>query len=324
MTDTADFFDEAQAAGVPRDHRGRPLLVPKGLEGKGIRVPYTRASNLASYIDATEAIHRWEMRYLARGLGMRPDLADLAAVETYSTGITDAVHGREKQQSGRRLDDIIERALDTVRIHEKADRGTAVHAATEPHNSGYVPKRLEPAVQSFWDKIKTEAIEIVDTELFTANDATQSAGTFDHTCRFPGHPLLTGLVVCDKKTGRYSPHEWAIQIATYAYGELYDVADDTRRPWPGKVNLQYAAVFHINETDTIIRIIDIEKGWEAAQVAAKARDYVESRDLVIDYTSPSFMDRLAACRTQDDARRLWHSADEGQKALVEEWARENA
>lgn len=330
MTTVETFFAPAPGEAL-RTPSGKPLLVPRGLEGKGIRADYSRASGLAEFIEESAHIHRWEMRYLAKAMGQNEDLAALAAVETYSTGIKDAVFGREKSASGRRLDSIIERALDRVRLHEKADRGTAVHAATEPGGVELeqVPERLRGAVKAFWESVRVNAIDLVDTEAFTANDTTMSAGTFDHLVRVPGHPLLTDYVIADKKTGRFSPFEWTVQLSSYANGDRYDLETDTRPEWPGPINKKWGLVWQIDcepktpdDQRVKLHIIDLEFGWEMAQLAAKVRDAHERRDIVTDYRPAGFNERLAASTTTEDLRRLWESTtDEAERSVVEEKAR---
>lgn len=302
------FFEESQ-----RDGQGRPLI-----RNGSVVVPYTRASNLADYISDSEHIHRWQMRYLAKAMGKHEDLAALAASERYNTGLSDVLEQRDKTASGRRLDDIIKRALDRERIHEKADYGTAIHAFTEPgYDPASVPERMREGVASFWSTTSREACVIERTEQFTVNHITGSAGTFDHLCRFIGHPILTYYVVCDKKTGNITPHEWAIQIASYAYGDPYDLLEQKTLKWPGKINLEYGVVFHIKGGKTTLYVLDLQAGWAAAQIAAQARDY---RDLVLasGYKPATFQQRLDAANTRDDLAAVWHSTDDPvNRGLVE-------
>ena len=294
------------------------MLVPRGLEGTRVRSAYTRASYMADFVEDKSHIHKWEMRYLAKAMGQNEDLAALAACEVYSTGISDAVYGRDKTSSGRRLDEIIGRALDRVRIHEKADRGTAVHGFTEPGApaGGAIPERLQGPVAAFWEINRRECIELVGTEIFTANDETMSSGTFDHLVRIPGHPMFDDYVVADKKTGSFDPLSWAIQISTYARGEVYDTSTDTRIPWPGVIDLNYGLVWQIDSEPNAddrsrvkLWVIDIAFGWEMAQVAAKVRDALTRRDIAVEYRSPTFEQRLAASNTLEDLRTLWNSVN---------------
>jgi hypothetical protein len=299
------------------------MLVPRGMP-KTMRTRYTRASALSGYIEDVAYIHKWQMRYLALGMGRNPDLAELAAVETYNTGLRNPVYGRDKSQSGRRLDAIIERAMDRVGILEKADRGTAIHATTEP-GAPFVPPHLQEAVDSFHEANRRHAIRIIGTEQFTANDATMSSGTFDHLVEVPGVPELEGVVIGDKKTGAYSPHEWAIQLSSYANGDPYNTETDERHSWPGKINLDYAIVWQIDNTvspvTTRVHVLDIALGWEAAQHAAWVRDWHARNDLTHDLRPPQMIARLQNIHTLEDARLLWESTEEPHlRALIEQRA----
>lgn len=321
-----DFFNMPEPD-VMRGPGGSPMLVPRGLEATGVRSAYTRASYMADFIEEKDYIHKWEMRYLAKAMGQNEDLAALAACEVYSTGIKDAPKGREKTQSGRNLDSIIERALDRVRIHEKADRGTAVHGFTEPrfwaqepHEA--VPERMRGPVDAFWEINRRECIELVGTEMFTANDITMSAGTFDHLARIPGHPLFKDeYIVSDKKTGRFDPFSWAVQISSYANGDPYNTETDQRPEWPGPINKDYGLVWQIDCEPDIddkrrvkLWVIDIALGWEMAQVASTVRDAHLRDDIAVAYRGPTFEQRLEASNTRDDLYRLWKSTDSDQTA----------
>lgn len=316
MSTTVENFFTPPEGEALRDPRGRPLLVPRGVDpASGVRAAYSRASGLASEIENMEHIHRWEMRYLAKAMGRHEDLAALAAVEPYSTGLTATVFGRDKSASGRRLDDIIRRALDRERIHEKADAGTTVHGATEPGVVPIeaVPERFRHKVRSFEESVRVNGIRIAETEQFTANDVTMTAGTFDHLVQIPGMPTYGEYLIGDKKTGRYSPFEWCIQLATYAYGEPYDVDTDTRRPWPGEVDLEHGIIFLIGEEETTLHIVDLAFGWEMAQIAARVRDAHDRNDICHEAPARALADiaaRVEQCSDLDGLRVLWDATED--------------
>lgn len=325
MTET--FFDATEPVGrggVLRDGRGRALLRPKGLENTDVTVAYSSASGLADSISEAEFFHRWEMRYLAISMGRNQDLARLAASEPYHTGL-DPLPWRDKSDSGRRLDGIIERALDRQKIHEKADYGTAFHQHTEP-GAPSVPEGDEAMardVESFEDTLRRHCIRIIETEVFTANDATMSAGTFDHGVRVLGHPLLYGYVVADKKTGRVDPFHWMIQIASYARGEVYDRENHHRQHISSDMNLEWGLVFHTaaQTGKTELYIVNLELGWDMAQVAAAARDGKDRKDVIAAYKPATFTQRLNACQSANDCRTLWMSTnDPNERRLAEEKA----
>jgi hypothetical protein len=255
MAEAPDPFGDAIVDETPRDRYGRPKLislrddVPKDKEG---RTAYTRASTLASYIENDTHITRWKMRYLARGIAWNPDLSAMAGMETYNTRIGMPDKDPENSASGKRLDKIIDQALDRMFISEKADYGTVIHAATEPDYEGFIQDRMKADVDSFNAKLLECGIKIVGTELFTANDVTMSAGTFDHLMWVPGY----GFVVTDKKTSAKvdGPH-FAIQVSSYSYAELYDIKTDTRTPLESltggeEVNRKVGLIFWIKNGKT--------------------------------------------------------------------------
>jgi hypothetical protein len=289
MIDPLEDHAEIGRGGVRRDRWGRALLFMKGTK---IRAPFTSASSLSDYISNPYALHRWQQRYLARGMGMRPDLAALAAAETYTTGF-----GQEDTQanrdSGRNLDKIIERALDVAKVYERADWGTAVHKLTEPGQaqlgSVVALPEMKPDVDSWWRE--TRGITIVATELFVANDEFMAAGTFDHL--FDGddpalaHQIhertgvdVTGtLLIVDKKTGVIHAPETSVQESVYAGGELYDRDTEERTTFAerfGKpVNQEVAIFAHVpaQRGETHLYPLDLVAGREAARHAVWVRDW---------------------------------------------------
>lgn len=315
MTSPQDFF-----ADVERDHSGRPMIVP-ALGGPA--VPYTRASALAEYITDHRHIHTWRMRYLAKAMGQNPDLADLAAVEVYSTGF-DEPERAVKSASGKRLDKIVERALDRAGILEKADYGTAVHAATEPPAwSQLPPSRIVDDVEAFKSAIIECGIEILATEVFTAQDHLQAAGTFDHLVWAPGY----GVVILDKKTGNFNPHEFGVQFSTYAHGDVYDVETCDRRPLESLahpdgmgvnddiLNREVGLAAMIKNGQCEFKEVDLVKGWRAACAAAEVRDYVEDRSVGVNAMAylrtnvkrerAHLQELLIDATTRDEALAIW-------------------
>lgn len=286
LTDPLADHGEVGRGGVRRDRYGRALLK---MRGGDIRVPYTSASSLSDYITNPYAMHKWQMRYLARGLGIREDLAALAGAETYSTGFGEWDTDADNKVSGRRLDDIIARALDTARQHERADYGSAVHLLTEPGAEAAgaaVPARMRGDVDAFWRA--TRGMTIVATELFVANDELMAAGTFDHLLdgddfadlpQFKGVEVAGTLLVTDKKTGRLKGPEASVQTAVYAGGELYDAETDERTTFEerfGKpVSQQVAILFWIpaGQQQAIPFPLNLVEGREAALHAVWVRDW---------------------------------------------------
>lgn len=280
MTSIDDFFGAAKPDGPPRDRYGRPLLLPRGAQDPD-RLPYTRASSLADYLDDFAHLWKWKMRYLARSLGQNPDLAALAGAENYTTGF-DKGDEKDNRMSGRRLDEVIERALDRQGISVKADYGTVVHAMTEPGHDGNAGwyQNAEKDAESFWDYCKRQGIVLLGTELFTANDRLMVSGTFDHLAFVPGY----GICIVDKKTSSSVHGEsFRIQLATYAGADLYDWETDERTTledyvtslgWdPSLINRKDGFIAWIKDGRTEFHRLDLVAGLEAALHATWVRDF---------------------------------------------------
>lgn len=279
VLDLSAFFDLDD--GPPRDRWQRPMLIPRG-GTEADRRWYTRASSLGDKIGDFFFLHTWEKRYLVKGLAQNMDLVRLAAAETYTTGFDkpdDKAGLRANSASGKRLDDIGNRALERAKIHEKADYGTAVHARTEPGNDGVDPdEKQHNDVQSCLQLWADLGVVHLGTEVFTATDQTWSAGTFDHLSYIPG----VGICVTDKKTSSGVHADYDIQLAGYANGDVYDYTDDTRmtleeyvasKGWdPSLLRRDVGFVWWIKNGRTTAHLLDLTAGWQAAQVAAWVRD----------------------------------------------------
>ena len=281
MPDDIDlFFDGGDEAyfGPERDRYKRPMLIPTaeypGLTADqrakaamgGLKVPYTRASSMANYIANFKALHIWQQRRLAKGLGLRDDLAAMAAA------LPRFANNRDLDRlTNARLDEIIEQAVEFGQIHEQANWGTAIHSFTDPNGDrSRVPERMREDVESFATTIERLGIKILETEIFTANDRLKGAGTVDHVLYVPGY----GKILGDKKTGDLKPLEYAVQFAIYRFGERYDWETDERTPWDEDLNADWAFVIDIpaGKGKTEFHLLDLRYGLEMAEIAGRVRD----------------------------------------------------
>jgi hypothetical protein len=312
------LVEERTASGVvlPRSDSGDPWIVPRGQIEP---VQYDRASNLAAYlVKDIFGIKKWEKRLLLESAARNPDITALAAVEGYNTGlglVQPVLSPEENKASGKRLDDLIARLEDRIGMHEKADMGTVAHAATEPGFNGVVHPLVQPAVDAIHEL--TAALEVIATEVFVANDATRSAGTFDHAYYIADQALarelgehfteklgftvdLTGALIGDKKTGK-NCHigEFEVQIGgTYAHGEVYqgppshqedygDTLVDQRLTleeyFGGPVNRTTGLLVHASTTGAPkprVLPLDLQRGHRLALQAAIVRDARNEMDKI--------------------------------------------
>ncbi len=269
--------------GPPRDRWGRPLLIPPEGPDNRERIPYTRASTMGNYVQDHSGLHTWEKRLLARGLGCREDLAAMCAALPEPNAAKCDKKELTRQQiaedkaTNAKLDGYIEQALEHAGRSFKANHGTAIHGFTDPGaDLTRVPERMRPDVDSWAAAVRLHGLEILATEVFVVNEVLGVAGTFDHLVR---HPEL-GVVVLDKKTGQVDDKAlgFSVQLACYAYAEVYDSHTDTRAPLESltdgeSVNQNEGLIAHIplGAGRTDLYRVDLIFGHRAARLAAMVR-----------------------------------------------------
>lgn len=308
--------------GPPRDRYKRPMLIPTaeypGLTADQrvaakqglLRVPYTRASSMSNYIADFEALHKWQRRRLAKGLGSREDLAAMAA--SLPLFANDA---KKDKLTNSRLDEIIDLAMEIGQVHEQANWGTAIHQFTEPDKqTGPVPARMVDDVAAFYSEIKRLGIKILATEVFTAHDRHKCSGTVDHMLWVPGY----GKILGDKKTGDTKPLEYAVQMAEYRDGDLYDWENDTRSQWPEDLNADFALVLDIPAGKGKLQIHELDLRWgrKMADLASDVRDGHQASRFNIrksvndeilahrDAMTSDLQDLILRCETRDEILAL--------------------
>lgn len=316
----AEFFEPEKP---PRDDSGRPLLIPRGVAvADENRVPYTRASGLADVLEEFSFLWKWKMRGLAKGLADSMDLIRLVAAENYTTGF--AEDERANREAGRRIDEVIERAMDRSGTDAKADYGTAIHARTEPGNAGTDPdEKQRQDVESCWRLWADLGVTHLGTEVFTACDELRTAGTFDHLSYVPSY----GIIVTDKKTSSKAKASYDVQLGGYSRSDVYDKETDERMTleeyveslgWnPGLLNRSVGLIWWVKDGKTQARLLDLDNGYHWAQVAADIRDNrrpAASR-VAKDVTKAllkqassmrdDLLQAIAAARTVEDLNALW-------------------
>lgn len=276
--DGDDFFDETDE--VERAGNGNPLI----LQPDGTRLEYTRASSLGDYLTDNSFLTEWQLCNLAVALGRRRDLADMCAVEPYTTGF-DEPDAKTKSASKRRLMDIITRLLDAVKISERADRGTVVHAVTEQDYEGFVPISVITEHAAFNEWLAINGIIRCGSEIFVVNDELRVAGTFDHLF---WHPIF-GLIIGDTKNGRNQNNlGFGCQFANYSRSKVYNPLTGERMSLEeyvekmygitGTVNQEFALLVSVKAAvdggagEVKVSEVDVEWGYEQCKLAAQVRD----------------------------------------------------
>lgn len=263
-----------------RNSYGHPLIVPPGGDDP---VPYARASTVKEALDNGKGLSIYEQRYVAMGVGQRPDLAAIAAGATYGDTA---------------LDDVIAAAKEVAGANIKANNGTAIHQFTDQPGHPHIPEAMLPDVQAFHQLLADEHCTILNTELQVVCDELKTAGKLDNIIH---HPIY-GNIVIDKKTGRIHPHSFAIQLAIYAHGRPYNV-ETFKRGKPLDVSHSVAAVAHIpfGKGTAEFVFLDIETGWEAAKHARYAYDYTKNKNLIL---ADPILDAIHTAENEAELRKL--------------------
>lgn len=235
-------------SGIERDRWGRPLI----LQQDGSKVAYRRASSVSEALTGGGgALIDWVSRLTAWGVANSPDIIRQLA------GVPEIDSKENKSLANRLAKEASERAGRSY----KAQLGTALHAATEHWDqtgelAPNAPEQFRPLLESYGRV--TAGIRWYATEQFVVDDELQVAGTADRYGVLPNGTLA----VFDVKTGSlYAPWKFAMQLASYAHGQLYDPATGARTP-VGNVDRKVGFIIHMPADGQECRLhaIDLEYG----------------------------------------------------------------
>lgn len=262
-----DQATKAAATEIPRDRWGRPLVIPPG---GGEPIAYTRVSTLAKALDDLSQLMAWKQRKTAEGLVRRPDLL---------TRIAGAIANGDPDTdwpTKRALNDVCAEAIEAAGASKGSSAGTGFHALTEAIDRGEEPLFVPPADAPRLDAYRkaTEGYTSLDAECFVVCDEVQAAGSFDRLWFTPDGRVVVG----DLKTGKSEkdyPLATAMQMAVYAHGKRYNPETGERRVLDEHLDVTTGLLIHMPPKGGCeIVPLDLERGWEAAQLAAKVHHEV--------------------------------------------------
>ena len=253
-----------------RDRWGRPLIIPA--DG-GKPIPYTRFSSHGQCLEDRFGLEKWKIRTAGKGLASRPDLfAQVAACPP---------------DDSRRLDTLMEAALEAGGSSVGAGLGTALHEFTQNFDLGVyglddIPEPWRHDVEAYADTLERFGL-VIDRELIEVslvNDELMLAGTAD---RF--YERADGTLVCaDIKTGKQigdNPLAYIVQLAAYANSMRYDIETGSRET-VGPVDLEHGILVHLpsGKARCDIYQVDLREGLEVAKLASRVRIQQKRRGLV--------------------------------------------
>jgi len=266
------------ARDAQRDRWGR-YLIPDPDTGK--TRGWTRATTVAKTLDDASNLTAWAKRMAALGVAMRPSLA---------AGIVAA------KDDKRRLNELVEQAMEAAGGNEARELGTALHRILELVDTGHmavddVPDPWRADVVAYRQALADLGLTVVPElcEAVMLNRPLEVAGTCDRILRDADGQL----VVADIKTGGYVGWlSFATQFAIYATStHLWDPATSTLTAAP-EIRQDHALLLHIpaGSGTCAIEALSVPAGMEAALMALEVRRLrsLDKRDnIVVDLAAPA-------------------------------------
>jgi hypothetical protein len=258
------------ASDIPRDSVGRYLLPSP--TGDNRLHAYDRVTTFAHVLGDTADLHAWDTRQVLLGAAISPKLSKAAA----RTPTTDT----------ERLAELAEQARRRAGARTAAERGTAVHYATEQRdkNLPHTPTEDNRPAAAAWRTTSAAAGIRYPRHLIERTVVVPRydlAGTFDRIgvltrpLHFPRFAIPAGAkLVVDLKTGRSLSYAWpdiAIQLAVYAMAtEMYSYETEQYERL-SNVDQRYGLVIHCPLATGLgtIYAVDLATGRAGAELTAQ-------------------------------------------------------
>lgn len=298
MDDTDPFgLDGPDRDEVKRDHHGRYLM---DHPATGREEAWQRVTTFAKITTDQYNLQAWRMRNVAVGLAQREDLLHLAATMDVS-------------EDKKRLNEVCESAEVAAGSKSGANRGTALHSATEVYDRtgdmDRVPKLHRARVEQYAEAIEQAGITMIPEliERRIVHTGYQVGGTFDRIGelspellrRLSADPAGGDRAVVDLKTGKTLDYGWAehaVQQVMYVDGfNANGVWDPVARCWEvthGQVRTDFALIIHMPaiypDKGVMIYRIDLDEGRRGAELCAKVRAYRKTtpKVMLLDLDTP--------------------------------------
>lgn len=261
--------ETAKPGAVRFSHNGRYIL-PDPKTGKERQ--FTRVSTIAHTLADTFHLDKWNGRMIAKGMGLRPDLASLA-------GQYDVTDDKAK------LNEIAEKAKEAAGGSHGANLGTALHGYAERLDSGedVFKQRLAAntrrCLELYRDTITREGITMLPQymERVVLNSRYEIVGRLDRLASAPTfpHPIVADLK--SQKTLDFGYMEIAMQLAIYANAD-YMWNEETAKwePMP-ETDKDLAVIIHLpaqrkrGEEICELHWVDLVEGWRYVRLAMSVR-----------------------------------------------------
>jgi hypothetical protein len=272
--DIEELDDEHEQRHDYRRANGAPLVSDPHDETKTLR--YSRPSSYAKCLDDESALDNWRMWKAMEGVARSPALQ----TQVVATKVDDKAEKKALR----------EKALDKGTANEAADQGTGLHAMTaRSEDTADIdwdpPEQYVGDLDAYRDALATYGLVSEMVEVHMVNDDFRAAGTADRIYRLTkrlqapdGSWLEPGeLVVGDLKTGKkldFGMPNYAVQLAIYAQGVLYDIVTERRLPTP-PINNSWTLLVHLPVGMGNCKVLwcSIETGVYGAWLAKEVKEW---------------------------------------------------
>lgn len=257
-----------------RDRYGRYVLTHPDT---GEEQSWTRATTFADSLEDSYGLTQWKMRASVLGTVGRPDLTALAQSLTL--------------EDKKAMDDLCKNALTAIGADSRSNLGTALHKMTERLDRGedfQVPGPYINDIRAYQQIKANNGLETHPTfiERITVIPEFSVAGTMDRIVRLDGK-----VRIGDLKTGEDLKYGWnkiAVQLALYSRGRgLWNDQTGQWAPMPN-VEQDWGVVIHVpaGSGTAVLYKVDLNAGWEAAQLCQQVREWRKRKGLHEQISSP--------------------------------------
>lgn len=292
---TLNIVDLPTRAEVPRDGRGKPLVVPStGGKPKAL----VRTTTYVDALDDKTNLMDWKCRGLLISAAKFPDVA----LESLKLDPED----REGKQE---LNKLVERLFSMGGGNDKREKGTELHALSELVDQGIpLPANLNPvdATDMAAYMMGTVSLTMHKIEQFVVIEEAGAAGTLDRNAEYagpgPDGEYIEGNFIADLKTGRidYGGLKIAAQLAAYSRGKVYDFSrfpaphPSDKKAWAAwkktefsaeeaaaaysplspAVNQDWGIIINLRpgSGEATLHWADLRVGWRAVEIAGIIRE----------------------------------------------------
>lgn len=335
----ARSLEQVEDGKVPRDYLDRPCIIPlAGEEHLAIKssrspnrglIPYDRSSSFGSVLEDDRNLVLWQKRQVARGVALLYERAKLAPGPAGGLQRNPLIEPDDRDGKDY-WNSIADRAESEVGSYDKAELGTAIHAATEQIDGGGSlqgwPEHLVERANAYWSFIKQVGFRPTSIEVFGVEDVHHVAGTWDRTGWWGGKHKIGDVKTSG--TMDFAGIGFAVQLAEYAHMAQYDPTTGERTPheeaFGVPMDLEEALIIHVGRemySPVELYRVDIATGWRFAQLVdqvKKAR--TAGKKTIVEMKEDPIMHAIHRTDSMDELRDVFDRF--GSMPIFQDWHRD--